>query len=214
MSASAAPSASSSDRKSPPPLRAIPPASSRSSAARTASASGAPVQPVTPAIRTRSTRASLPRLERPGRVCEARSAMAQLVFGEQVAAQLEAFYGTRDVLRRRALAEAALDAQPGETVVDVGCGPGFYVLDLLERVGAEGSVVGIDPAPAMLAMASRRVEGRPGARLLEGTATSLPLPDASADRALAVQVFEYLPDVDAALAEFKRVLRPGGRIVL
>ena len=133
----------------------------------------------------------------------------QLVFDEQVAAQLEVFYRSRDVRRRRALVLDALDPQPGDAVLDVGCGPGFYLADVLERGAA---VTGVDPAAAMLAIARGRVGDR--ATVLEGAATALPVPDDSADRALSVQVFEYLPDVDAALVELRRVLRPGGRLVL
>ena len=140
--------------------------------------------------------------------------MGQLVFDEQVAAGLEAFYRRRDVLRRRRLVIEALDPQPGDRVLDVGCGPGFYVADVLDRVGEDGGVTGIDVSPAMVAMAARRVEGRAGAVVTEGGATSVPLPDASADRALSVQVFEYLEDVDAGLAELRRVVKPGGRVVL
>jgi SAM-dependent methyltransferase len=47
------------------------------------------------------------------------------------------------VLRRHELVRAALDAQPGDRVLDVGCGPGFYVTELLEAVGPEGSVAGV-----------------------------------------------------------------------
>src|SRR4051812_33167888 len=137
-----------------------------------------------------------------------------LRFDEGVAAQLEAFYRSRDVLRRRSLAGEALGAEPGDAVLDVGCGPGFYLLDALERVGPDGAVTGVDASPAMLAIADRRVGSRPNARVLEGTATELPVEDAHFDRALSVQVFEYLPDVDAALAEMKRAVKPGGRVVI
>src|SRR5918912_821955 len=59
----------------------------------------------------------------------------QIDFDERTAAQLEVVYRTRDIRRRRALAQAALASQPGDEVLDVGCGPGFYVVDLLEIVG-------------------------------------------------------------------------------
>ena len=138
----------------------------------------------------------------------------QIDFDERIAAQLEVVYRTRDIKRRRALAQEALGPQPGDEVLDVGCGPGFYVVDILDVVGANGSVTGVDASAAMLAIAGRKAGDRPNVRLLEGEATRLPVGDASVDRAISVQVFEYLSDVDAALAELMRVVRPGGRIVV
>jgi ubiquinone/menaquinone biosynthesis C-methylase UbiE len=140
--------------------------------------------------------------------------VSQLVFDEKVAAQLEAVYRTADVMRRRRLALEALAAQPGDVVLDLGCGPGFYVADLLDTIGPEGAVTGVDPSPAMLEMTRRRVDGHANARVLEGQATALPVGDGEFDRLLSVQVFEYLDDVGAALAEVRRVLKPGGRLVL
>ena len=137
--------------------------------------------------------------------------MDQIVFDEKVAAQLDAFYRTRDVIRRRELALAALDAQPGDSVVDIGCGPGFYVAALAEQAA---NVTGIDPSASMLALAARRTEAHGNVTLLQAEAIPLPLEDASMDRALSVQVFEYVADVSSALAEIHRVLRPGGRVVL
>ena len=140
--------------------------------------------------------------------------MSQLTFDESLVEQLEALYATRDVLRRRSLVYDALGAQPGERILDAGCGPGFYASELLEQVGAEGSVVGVDVSPQMLAVAARRGEGRGNAEFLEAPVTSLPLEDASVDRAVSIQVLEYVSDVDAALRELNRVVRPGGRVVL
>jgi ubiquinone/menaquinone biosynthesis C-methylase UbiE len=137
--------------------------------------------------------------------------MEQMAFNDKVAAQLDAFYRTRDVIRRRELALAALDVQPADAVVDIGCGPGFYVAALAEQAA---SVVGIDPSASMLAVAARKAERRKNVTLVEGEAIPLPLEDASMDRALSVQVFEYIADVPAALAEVHRILRPGGRLVL
>jgi arsenite methyltransferase len=138
----------------------------------------------------------------------------QIDFDEHTAAQLEVVYRTRDIKRRRALAQEALASQPGDEVLDVGCGPGFYVVDILDVVGENGVVTGVDASAAMLAIAGRKAGDRPNVRLLEGEATKLPLGDASVDRAISVQVFEYLSDVDAALAELMRVVRPGGRVVI
>lgn len=137
----------------------------------------------------------------------------QIDFDERTAAQLEVVYRSRDIRRRRALAQEALACEPGDEVLDVGCGPGFYVADILDVVGENGAVTGVDASAAMLAIAGRKAGG-PNVRLLEGEATKLPVGDASVDRAISVQVFEYLSDIDAALAELMRVVRPGGRVVI
>ena len=139
--------------------------------------------------------------------------MSQLTFDEKTAAQLEDVYRRRDILRRRAIVGEALAASPGERVADVGCGPGFYVLEMLQQVGPEGAVVGLDASPQMLAVAGRRCEGHENVSFLEADAKSLPLDDGGFDAVVTVQVLEYVDDVEAALAELFRVLRPGGRLV-
>jgi SAM-dependent methyltransferase len=140
--------------------------------------------------------------------------MSQVKFDRSMVERLERLYATRDVLRRRRLVHAALVAEPGERVLDIGCGPGFYVAELLERVGPDGSVVGVDVSGDMLAVAAQRTEGHENVEFHEGTATALPLPDESGDRAVSVQVLEYVDDIPTALREMYRVLRPGGRLVL
>jgi arsenite methyltransferase len=140
--------------------------------------------------------------------------MSQLEFDAEMAARLDVVYRTRDVLRRRQLVRDALGAAPGERILDVGCGPGFYADELLEQVGPEGAVVGIDSSPQMLDMAARRCERHGNASFHEATATSLPVADASFDAAVSVQVLEYVSDLDTALAEMHRALRPGGRVVI
>ncbi|HEV2875278.1 MAG TPA: methyltransferase domain-containing protein [Thermoleophilaceae bacterium] len=140
--------------------------------------------------------------------------MSQLVFDDRIVEQLEVLYRSRDVLRRRRLVYEALGARPGDRILDVGCGPGFYSRELLDQVGQEGSVTGVDQSPQMLAVAKRRSEAFRNVRFEEGDATSLPVDSGSFDRALSVQVLEYVHDVPAALAEMHRALRTGGRVVL
>jgi ubiquinone/menaquinone biosynthesis C-methylase UbiE len=140
--------------------------------------------------------------------------MSQLVFDERTAAQLEVMYRKRDVLRRRQLVRDALKVRPGDRVLDVGCGPGFYAAELLEQVRPAGSVVGVDASAAMVATAARRCGGGGEAEFREGRATSLPVESESFECALSVQVLEYVEDVPAALAEIHRALRPGGRAVI
>jgi arsenite methyltransferase len=140
--------------------------------------------------------------------------VGQLEFDRRLVERLERLYGTRDVLRRRELVRDALGARPGDRILDVGCGPGFYVTELLEEVGREGSVVGVDISADMLAVAAKRVDGHDNVEFHEADATSLPVPDGTFDRAVCVQVLEYVRDVPTALSEMHRALRPGGRALV
>jgi len=140
--------------------------------------------------------------------------VSQLEFDRRLVERLNRLYATRDVLRRRELVRAALGARPGDRILDVGCGPGFYVTELLEAVGREGSVVGVDVSADMLAVAAKRAAGHDNVTFHEANATSLPVPDASFERAVCVQVLEYVRDVPAALREMHRALRPGGRMLV
>src|SRR4029453_10409940 len=96
--------------------------------------------------------------------------MSQLVFDENIARQMETLYRTRDVRRRRALGRGALAVRPGERVLDVGCGPGFYAEELLGEVGPDGAVVGVDVSPQMLAAAAHRCAPRGNHEFGEGDA--------------------------------------------
>jgi arsenite methyltransferase len=140
--------------------------------------------------------------------------MGQLVFDEDMARAVERMYEIGDAKRRRAIVRAALAAGAGDRVLDVGCGPGFYCAELLPEIGPTGSVVGVDGSASMLALAARRCEGAANAEFQEADATSLPVADSGVDRALSVQVLEYIGDPDAALGEMYRALAPGGRVVL
>ena len=140
--------------------------------------------------------------------------VAQLEFEEGVVRQLDAVYRTRDVVRRRRLVREAVAPQAAERILDVGCGPGYYVQELVEAVGPEGGVHGVDSSAPMLAVARQRCEALANATFDEGDAGRLPVEDGSFDAAVSVQVMEYVADVPSALAEIRRALRPGGRVVL
>src|SRR5207302_3466744 len=117
--------------------------------------------------------------------------------------------------QRRAVLRA-LALRAGERVLDIGSGPGYLACEMAEAVGAGGMVQGIDASSSMLMIARRRSPG-PGAapvELAEGDATALPFPDASFDAAVSTQVYEYVADMPAALAEARRVLAPGGRLLV
>lgn len=147
-------------------------------------------------------------------VCAIVGAMSQGARVGEHQSPLIALYSAQWAARRRRLVRATLAAQPGEDVVDVGCGPGFYCAELAHEVGPTGSVRGVDRSPENLAAARRRCAGLPNVELREGDATALPMPSSSVDGAISVQVLEYVPDIAAAVAELRRVLRPGGRLLV
>jgi len=131
-----------------------------------------------------------------------------LQFDAETARRIEATYTTPDVVAQRQEVRRLLALRPGERVVDIGAGPGFLVAEM----AAEGArVVAVDPSASMRELA--RARGVDFA-IEDGSAEALPLPDGSVDAAVATQVLEYVPDVPGALAEIRRVLRPGGRVLL
>jgi ubiquinone/menaquinone biosynthesis C-methylase UbiE len=139
-----------------------------------------------------------------------------LQFDAATARRVEAVYSTPDVVAQRREVLRALALLPGERVVDIGAGPGFLAAEMAAALGPLGRVHAVDPSESMLALARAR-EARPGAATVEisaGSATALPLPDASVDVAVSTQVFEYVADIPAALAEARRVLVPGGRLLV
>jgi arsenite methyltransferase len=137
--------------------------------------------------------------------------MSQLVFDEAEARRMEAVYKIRDAERRRSQVFAALAPRAGKRILDVGCGPGFYCRDLAAMAGA---VVGVDQSEAMIGLATRRCAGLENVSLHVADATALGVEDAGFDAAFSVQVFEYVPDTGAGLAELHRALRPGGRVLV
>lgn len=105
---------------------------------------------------------------------------------------------------------------PGEAVLDVACGAGIVSLAAARAVGPVGLVLGVDLADAMVQVARQQAEERSldQARFERMDAEQLELPDAGFDLALCVLGLMYVPDVEAALRELRRVLRPGGRAVI
>jgi ubiquinone/menaquinone biosynthesis C-methylase UbiE len=125
------------------------------------------------------------------------------------ARQEEAIYRTESAAARRERIRGLLGPELGDQVLSVGCGPGLEPAELGWEVGERGHVHGIDRSEAMLDLARQRCGPLPQGTLSQADALDLPVADESVDTAVAVQVFEYLEAVDAAVEELTRVLRPG-----
>jgi ubiquinone/menaquinone biosynthesis C-methylase UbiE len=110
------------------------------------------------------------------------------------------------------LERAAL--QPGERVLDLACGSGIVARLAAAQVGSQGQVTALDLNPAMLDVARSHDSEAPGIAWTHGSALDLPFADAAFDAVLCQQGFQFFPDPARALAEIRRVLSPGGRVLL
>ncbi|MFC0624937.1 methyltransferase domain-containing protein [Kribbella deserti] len=123
-------------------------------------------------------------------------------------AVLDRIESTAGAAELRAESYRLLDLRAGATVVDVGSGPGLAAAEL-NALGFQ--VTGVDPDALALELARERA---PEVTFSVGTSDALPLADASIDGYRAARLFHLLADPGPTLAEARRVLRPGGRIVL
>lgn len=123
--------------------------------------------------------------------------------------------GHAGMLRSITIEQAQL--QPGEKVLDVGCGTGGVTIPAKRRVGDSGDAVGIDPAPGMIAVA-RKKAARAGLEIdfRVGVIESMPFPDASFDVVTSSLMMHHLPHElqVKGLVEIRRVLKPGGRLII
>jgi SAM-dependent methyltransferase len=116
-----------------------------------------------------------------------------------------------------AAAVDALELKPGATAADLGFGGGAGLAMLLERVGPQGHVLGIDLSPTMVRRASGQFDreiatGR--VQLRVGSLTKLPLDDGSVQGAVTVNTIYFIAELDRVLAELARVVSSGSRVVV
>jgi arsenite methyltransferase len=125
-------------------------------------------------------------------------------------------YGTADIVAQRRITREAISAEPGERVLDIGSGPGLLASELAAVVGPDGQVEGIDISEEMLAIARQQPVDPAAAptHFRAAPATALPFADRSFDAVVSTQVYEYVAEIELALAEAHRVLAPRGRLVV
>ena len=121
----------------------------------------------------------------------------------------------RPFLRRDALLRL-LSVAPGERVLEVGPGTGYYTLRVALHLEPGGQLDALDLQPAMLdeVMVRAREHGLSNVVPVRGDAQQMPFPDATFDAAFLVATLGEVPDRDTALRELRRVLRPAGRLVV
>lgn len=123
--------------------------------------------------------------------------------------------GREGRLRQRMLDLA--DLRPGDMILDVGSGTGTLLIAAAERAGPLAALHGLEPAAEMVAHARRKAEAhRVSLEVIEGSADSLPYPSTSFDTVFCTMVLHHLPGPmqGVAIREMRRVLRPGGRVVI
>lgn len=106
------------------------------------------------------------------------------------------------------------DLGPGERVLDVACGTGIGARLAAEAVGSRGAVAGLDVNPGMLAVARSATPPDLSIEWYESSAEDMPLADEGFDVVLCLISFQFMRDKAAAAQEMRRVLAPGGRLVL
>jgi ubiquinone/menaquinone biosynthesis C-methylase UbiE len=125
------------------------------------------------------------------------------------------FWGKVRDLRRKAATLAQL--QPGDAVLDVGCGTGTLAMEVARRVGRAGRVAGVDPSTQQIARARAKAARRHlPIEFQMGVIEQLPFPDQTFDVVFSTLMMHHLPAPlkRQGLAEIARVLKPGGRLVI
>ncbi len=126
---------------------------------------------------------------------------------------------TLDDPRYQAIRNRLLDdlhLYPDASVLEVGCGPGMLLEGIYERVGPGGKIAGIDLNPHFISVAQRRVEmlGYTNATFQTGDCHTLPYEDGTFDAVVAEKLLMHVSPIARVIAEMKRVLSIGGRLVL
>ena len=135
-------------------------------------------------------------------------------YDKTAAEHIDRSYLTPEIVNQRLRTLAGLALARGESVLDAGCGTGLLLEQEALAVGTDGRAEGVDYSDDMLERARRRCADLPQVQLQQGSVENLPFDDASFDALSSTQCLLYVADLDSALREYHRVLKPGGRIAI
>ena len=135
-------------------------------------------------------------------------------YDRKAAAFIERAYQAPEIIHQRMRTLAGLALVAGERVLDAGCGTGLLLEQQANAVGPSGYAAGVDFSEDMLAVARERCGALEQVDLRQGSVEQLDFDDAAFDAVSCTQTLLYVSDLDAALAELYRVLRPGGRLAI
>ena len=135
-------------------------------------------------------------------------------YDKKAAANIDRSYQAPEIVNQRLRTLATLALKRGEAVLDAGCGTGLLLEQEALAVGAGGRAEGIDSSPDMLERAHARCDGLSQVNLQQGSVETLPFDDGCFDALSCTQTLLYVPDLESALREYFRVVKPGGRIAI
>ena len=123
-------------------------------------------------------------------------------------------YIAPEVVRQRQRTIESLDLRAGEQVLDIGCGTGFLSYEMALVVGEKGSIMAIDPEASMIEATKQRCAHLDYVNASVAEVGDIPSTDSQFDVVTCTQVLLYVAEVEKALQEMHRVLKPGGRIAV
>jgi arsenite methyltransferase len=135
-------------------------------------------------------------------------------YDSKAAARIDRTYQTPEIVNQRLRTLSTLGLRRGESVLDAGCGTGLLLEQEALAVGSEGRAEGVDSSSDMLALAEARCAGLAQVNLHSGSADSLTFDDACFDALSCTQVLLYVEQMELALKEYHRVLKPRGRLAI
>ena len=137
-----------------------------------------------------------------------------IVYDSKAAQDTERSYLTPEIIQQRSRTLETLALQAEEQVLDAGCGTGLLLEQMAMSVGDNGRVVGVDYSPDMLDMARHRCQGLGNVELQQGNVEQLEFESNSFDVVSCTQTLLYVEQVETALEEIHRVLKPHGRVAI